>query len=240
MGIADRRQREKEQRRVDILDAAERLFFSRSYEEVSMDEIAREVELNKATIYLYFKNKEALFATIVLRGIQILKESYIRCMEAPVPGIAKVALMGQAYYLFSQEHPDYLRMIQFYGTERFSRENPCTAEIGEGYGTCRLILRDAVQEGIDDGTVRSDLDPFLTSMYLMTSFMGILSMEQKWKLVIEAEGFSYEKYTCEFFRFILPAIAADEHARHLDLKDFEQWGFVLPKPKGTTKKRKTK
>jgi AcrR family transcriptional regulator len=53
MGTADRRRREKEQRKAEIVDAAERLFFSRSYEDVSMDDIAREVELNKATIYLY-------------------------------------------------------------------------------------------------------------------------------------------------------------------------------------------
>ncbi|WP_243668511.1 TetR/AcrR family transcriptional regulator [Methanoculleus chikugoensis] len=112
-----------------------------------MDDIAREVELNKATIYLYFKNKEALFATIVLRGIEILKEKYLECMEKDVPGIVKVTLMGRAYYRFSQEYPEYLRLIHFYGSERFSRENPYTAEIGKGYGTCRRMLADAVREG---------------------------------------------------------------------------------------------
>jgi len=210
MGIPDRRQREKEQRKTEIIDAAERLFFSRQYDDVSMDEIANEVELNKATLYLYFKNKEALFAAIVLRGIRILKEKYTECMEKQVPGVVKVALLGQAYYRFSQEYPDYLRLIKFYGTERFSKENPCTAEIGKGYGTCRMILRDAVQEGIDDGTIRPDLDPWLVSMYLMISFMGILSMEDKWKRVIEAEGFSYEQFSGEFFRFITPALSTRE------------------------------
>lgn len=211
MGIAERRQREKKQRKTEIADAAERLFFSRGYEDVSMDDIAREVELNKATIYLYFKNKEALFATIVLRGIEILKEKYLECMEKDVPGIVKVTLMGRAYYRFSQEYPEYLRLIHFYGSERFSRENPYTAEIGKGYGTCRRMLADAVREGgIDDGTIRGgDLDPFLTSMYLMTSFMGILSMEHRWKLAIEAEGgFSYDRFADEFFRFIMPAISS--------------------------------
>jgi TetR/AcrR family transcriptional regulator len=225
MGIADRRQREKEQRKTEILDAAERLFFSRSFEEVSMDDIAREVELNKATLYLYVKNKETLFATIVLKGIRILKEKYTECMEKQVPGIIKVTLMGQAYYQFSQEFPDYLRMIHFYGSERFSKENPCTAEIGEGYGTCRMILRDAIQEGIDDGTIRADIDPFLTSMYLMISFMHILSMEDKWKLVVEAEGFNFEKFTNEFFRFIIPAISSCEKSQIMDNKNFEQFGF---------------
>ncbi|MFH0967517.1 MAG: TetR/AcrR family transcriptional regulator [Methanobacteriota archaeon] len=221
MGITERKQREKEQRKTDILDAAERLFFSRRYEDVSMENIAHDVELNKATLYLYFKNKEALFAAIVLRGVQILQKKYLECMERQVSGIVKIGLMGQAYYLFSQEYPDYQRVIQFYGSERFSKENPCTAEIGKGYGTCRMILRDAVQEGIDDGTIRADIDPFLISMFLMISFMGILSMEDKWKRVIETEGFSYEQYTREFFRFITPAISSGEKTQTMDLKDFE-------------------
>ncbi|MDD1689103.1 MAG: TetR/AcrR family transcriptional regulator [Methanoregula sp.] len=237
MGISDRRQREKEQRRTEILDAAERLFFSKNYEEVSMDEIARGVELNKATIYLYFGSKEALYAAIVLRGIAILKEKYMECMETKAPGIVKVALLGQAYYRFAQEYPDYLRMIHFYGSERFSKENPCTAEIGKGYGVCRLFLRDAVREGIEDGTIRANLDPFLTSMYLMISFMGILSMEDKWKMVIAAEGFSYEQYTIEFFRFILPAIASGK-SRDMDAGDFASYGFFLAEPPAPGKKKK--
>lgn len=206
MGITERKKREKEQRKKEILDTAERLFFSRAYDDVSMDGIAHEVELNKATLYLYFANKEALYAAIVLRGVQILEKKYIECMETELPGVVKIALMGEAYYRFSLEHPDYLRLIHFYGSERFSKKNPYTAEIGKGYGTCRMILQDAVREGIDDGTIRSDLDPFLTSMYLMIFFMGTLSLEDKWKRVIAAEGFSYEQFSKEFFRFILPAI----------------------------------
>ena len=215
MGISERKIREKEQRRKEILDTAERLFFSHGYEHVSMDGIANNVELNKATLYLYFENKEALFAAIVLRGIGILEKKYIECMEKQVPGIIKVTQMGEAYYRFSQEQPDYLRLIHFYGSERFSKENPYTTEIGKGYGTCRRILEEAVREGIDDGTIRGDIDPFLISMYLMISFMGILSMEEKWKRVIETEGFSYEQYSREFFRFITPAISTGKGVQHL-------------------------
>ncbi len=43
-------------------------------------------------------------------------------------------------------------------------------------------------------------------MYLMISFTGTLSLEDKWKKVIAAEGFSNEKFTKEYFRFIMPAI----------------------------------
>lgn len=227
MGTTERRQREKEQRRTAILDAAERLFFAKNYEEVSMEEIASAVELNKATVYLYFANKEALFATIVVRGIRIMEEKFRACMATEAPGIVRVALMGQAYYRFAEEYPDYLRLIRFYGTERFSQENPYTAEIGKGYGSCRRILQDAIREGIGDGTIRGDLDPFLGSMYLMIAFMGNLSLENKWKLVIQAEGFSSGQFAERFFRFILPAIAPAGREPAPDIRTFAAYGFAI-------------
>ena len=45
MSITDRREREKKQRQHDIINAAEKLFFSKGYDEVSMKDIALEVEL---------------------------------------------------------------------------------------------------------------------------------------------------------------------------------------------------
>jgi AcrR family transcriptional regulator len=226
MGIAERRQREKEQRKKEIIDAAERLFFSRAYDDVLMDDIADEVELNKATLYLYFNSKEALYAAIVLRGVRILHKKYQECMETKVPGVVKVALMGDAYHRFSEEYPDYLRMIHFFGSERFSKENPYTAEIGEGIGMCRKILQDAVREGIDDKTIRSDIDPFLVSMYLMISFMGTLSIEDKWKHVIAAEGFSIEQFSKEYFRFIIPAITNGASRKYPDLMEGEGFEYT--------------
>ena len=56
MVTARRKEREKEQRRNEIVDAAEKLFFEKGYEGVSMDDVARDAELAKGTLYLYFKN----------------------------------------------------------------------------------------------------------------------------------------------------------------------------------------
>ena len=74
-------------------------------------------------------------------------------------------------------------------------------------------------------------------MYLMISFMGILSLENRWKLVIEAEGFSYGQFTSEFFRFILPAISPGEKSHPMDIRDFESSGFSLAGPEVPDPKR---
>lgn len=66
MSTTARREREKQQRRESIVDAAEKLFFSKGYDDVSLDDIAQEAELNRATIYLYFENKEDLCFAVIL------------------------------------------------------------------------------------------------------------------------------------------------------------------------------
>jgi AcrR family transcriptional regulator len=73
LSIKEIKEQEKERRRSYILDTAEKLFFSKGYDNVSMDDIANEVELSKATLYLYFKDKESLYFGVVNRGIKILR-----------------------------------------------------------------------------------------------------------------------------------------------------------------------
>jgi TetR/AcrR family transcriptional regulator len=207
MGISERKKREKEQRKKEILDAAETLFFSREYDDVSMDGIATIVELNKATIYLYFKNKEALFSAIVLRGIRILNNMYRESMETQVPGVAKVALLQETYYRFTCQYPDYQRLIRYYGVERFNEENPSFAGIQEEFSMSRGFFQEAVLEGIDDGTIRNDINPFLFTIYLMVTLMSVLSLTRPWLNVLDQEGVSQEIFVKQFARFISPAVS---------------------------------
>jgi TetR/AcrR family transcriptional regulator len=119
MSTADRRMREKEQRKQSIIDAAEKLFFSKGYESVSLDEIAREVDLGRSTIYLYFENKEELFFAIVLRGTVILYSLIKYQTEKAKTGVEKLAAFRKAYYEFARTYPDYLRSYNYFMSGRF-------------------------------------------------------------------------------------------------------------------------
>ncbi|HVP94607.1 MAG TPA: TetR/AcrR family transcriptional regulator [Methanoregulaceae archaeon] len=244
MGITERKKREKEQRKKEIIDAAETLFFSREYDDVSMDEIATIAELNKATIYLYFKNKEALFSTIVLRGIRILNEMYRECREIKVPGVTKIALLEETYYRFTRQHPDYQRLIRYYGVERFSKENPGFDEIQKEFSMSRDFWQDAVREGIDDGTIRNDLNPFLLTTYLMITLMGVLSVTRPWLYVLEREGVSHETFVKEFTRFISPAVSTgvrpDTVSAIMGERPYESLFFPTDPVNGELSKKKSK
>lgn len=70
MGIQERKKREKENRRQQILAASKQLFADRGFHQTTMEEIANAAELSPGTIYLYFKSKDELFAELSLGVIQ--------------------------------------------------------------------------------------------------------------------------------------------------------------------------
>ncbi len=60
-----RREREKLARRREILAAARKVFGAHGYEGATLDEVAREAEFAKGTLYSYFDSKAELFAELV-------------------------------------------------------------------------------------------------------------------------------------------------------------------------------
>ena len=72
MGIQERKERERERRRQQIIVAAKRVFSNKGFNKATMEDIATEAELSPGTLYLYFKNKEELYASLSIRILQYL------------------------------------------------------------------------------------------------------------------------------------------------------------------------
>ena len=98
MSVDDRREKEKQERRESILDAAEQVFFSKGFDKCSMDEIARTAQLSRALLYVYFKDKAAIMRGIMLRSIECLRDRFARAISEAELGLDQVAKCGQAYY----------------------------------------------------------------------------------------------------------------------------------------------
>lgn len=67
--------------RGSILAAAERLFAEKGTEKTTMDDIAREAEYSKATLYVYFQSKEEIVNAILLSGMLLLKKKIQEAVE---------------------------------------------------------------------------------------------------------------------------------------------------------------
>jgi len=97
MGISERREREKNERRKTILDCARELILSKGVQQVSMEEIAKKAELSKATVYLYFSSKEVLFNEICEEAARVFLEHLKPFLETGVTGMAAVKYFWRGY-----------------------------------------------------------------------------------------------------------------------------------------------
>ncbi len=113
MGTRERRQREADNRRQEILDAAQRLFWKNGYAGTSIPQIAKEAELAPGTIYLYFPSKEALYVELLMEGYQILHDRLAVEARRPVPPEEQAARLLDVFLNFAREFPEYYEIIFF-------------------------------------------------------------------------------------------------------------------------------
>jgi len=97
MGIAERREREKSERRRAILDCTRELVLSQGVERVNMEDIAQKAELSKATLYLYFPGKEAIFNEICEESARGFLGYLERAMLEGLAGMAAIRHMWRGY-----------------------------------------------------------------------------------------------------------------------------------------------
>lgn len=207
MSIKEIKEQEKEQRRNYILDAAEKLFFTRSYDEVSMDDIAKEVELNKATLYLYFKNKESLFFSVVLRGIKILNSMIEEGIKSCKTGVQILDMIGKVYFEFIEKYPDYNRVYLYFRSGRFDLEdNKDMDEVAKEIIKLRqdtfTITCNAINSGINEGLIRRDIDPVEVTVFLTLIVKGLTEMRPDFKKILDNRGISQYQFFVDAADFI--------------------------------------
>lgn len=194
MVTARRKEREKEQRRKEIIEAAEKLFFEKGFEGVSMDDVAREAELAKGTLYLYFKNKDALFFAVVARGISIMNTMMKEGIRKGKNGAEKLYSTGESYYGFYKQYPEYFELLSY-------SQSPCFTGKGEGAREAAMLgqeiitmMHECIVLGQADGSIRKDMDPVKTTLYLVLASEGIINRSAQLKETIGSLGISQDEF----------------------------------------------
>jgi len=158
MGIHERKEREKSRKREVILKAAEKVFFKNGFENTTMDEIAQKAEYSKGTLYLYFKNKDELYAAIMLRSIDIFIKIINQEISKAKGGREKLAAIKTAYLKFYINHPDHMKVFLFASTYIFRMQNEKNNEIMDAIVEKDKIFKGIISSIIDaarrDGTVK--------------------------------------------------------------------------------------
>jgi len=107
MGIKERRERQQEDLRKKILDAASELFANDGYESVSMRKIADKIEYSPTTIYLYFKDKNELLNQLCEETFAGLVKDLQKIENKADDPLTSLRKAMKAYIDFGLKYPNH-------------------------------------------------------------------------------------------------------------------------------------
>ncbi|MBT8371370.1 MAG: TetR/AcrR family transcriptional regulator [Deltaproteobacteria bacterium] len=126
MGIQERKEREKERRRQQIMVAAKRVFSDKGFNRATMEDIAQEAELSPGTLYLYFKNKEELYASLSLRILQylLIRVEHVNDDKDAGPNEKLKSLMDAMYDVYEFDPLIIINMFHLQSSETLKNLSP--------------------------------------------------------------------------------------------------------------------
>ncbi len=197
MGIQERKERERERRRQQIMVAAKRVFSAKGFNKTTMEDIAKEAELSPGTLYLYFKNKDELFASLSLRMLQFLiirLESLSQKIDLTLEeklGIVKKAL----YDVYEFDPIVLINMFHLQSSETLKNLSPeLLSNIKDMSRKSLRAIADVFEQGMQQGIYKKGHPVALADIF-WALFSGIILWEES-KRIIDGDK-NYSKPTLE-------------------------------------------
>ncbi|MBL4633255.1 MAG: TetR/AcrR family transcriptional regulator [Kofleriaceae bacterium] len=193
MSISTRREKEKERRREDILQAAQQVFLRSGYQGATMDEVAQEAELSKGTLYLYFKSKFEIYVELSNRACNETLRGFVEIAAGTGTGREMVGQMLSHWVKVSSSDLKQFRIaVGFIASD--DRPADCDA-VECHHDTIANTIRQmagAVVRGQEDGSVAKGLDPVTTASQLWSAMMGTMLFYSRSSVLMEKMPFTIE------------------------------------------------
>jgi AcrR family transcriptional regulator len=174
----NRQQRELEARRGAILDAARRVIVNRGIEHTTMEEIARAADYTRRTVYSYFRNRDEVLLKILVQDLEARRHDQQLAMEEEETGLGKLLAWGRAFFDSLKRNPHSLQ-VQLYwdfrGLDPGRVSEVAFTEFEALNDNLASDLRGAFILGMDDGSLRPDLEEDLAISLYLYSLRAILN-----------------------------------------------------------------
>jgi AcrR family transcriptional regulator len=173
LGPKERREREREEVRTRILDAARELFVSEGVDSVTMRRIAERIEYSPTAIYFHFRDKEALLAELCECDFRTFAHGFAVIAQIPDP-VERLRAAGHAYVDFGLNNPSHYRLM--FMTPKNTEGNLETK--GNPEEDAYAFLQGIVRDLRAAGKLRNELtNDDLTAQVIWAGIHGVVSLE---------------------------------------------------------------
>lgn len=198
----------------NILSAASGLFQVKGLSKTTVDEIARAADCSKATIYVYFKNKDDIYYHIVLEYMSVLRDGIKDCF-------CKADDYEKAYFSlcdtlvqFEEKYPMYFECIlgNISVDPKSMEELPVLKSIYDTGEEINRIVCDFLNRGKELGFIKTDIDSLHATFVLWSSICGLISLHtSKQAYLKDALGLEREEFFQKGFSMILRMVKSEDH-----------------------------
>ena len=180
MGVAERREREKQQRRDEAIQAAMEIYDEEGYYAITMDKIAERAELSRAALYLYFKNKDEIFLSAIKAYMEyfysLLKDVYNRRKSIEETLLEE---LWECFIKFYQKDPVAFNVSMFfYQNEAIRNLSDDLRELlyraGSDAGSYQHKI---VEYGVEQG-IFIECNSRTLAEVIWSSFLGVMQVER--------------------------------------------------------------
>ena len=182
MGIAERKEREREEVKDLILNAAREIFLAEGYENTSIRKIASKIEYSPGVIYLHYKDKNELLLALHDKAFECKMKALFYSVEHIADPLERLKATGESYLRYGIDNrQDYELMFVL----------SCTMEalaVKEEFwkdGALAIgVLKENIRACIDAGYFRKDIDLDEISLLLWSHVHGLVTLHNTERLNI--------------------------------------------------------
>lgn len=173
MSIEERKQKEKLQRYNAILHAAEKILKENGLSSLNIESVAKETELAKGTLYLYFKSKEELIGALSVKSRVLLLNHFEQATKNVQNPIEKLKAIAHASFNFYKKYPFYFELIAIYEVNNKLEE---TKEIQSSINNLITFVSEITFEAKKQGLLNPNLDPVQYTFCLWGMLIGMAQL----------------------------------------------------------------
>jgi AcrR family transcriptional regulator len=186
-----------EDKRLAILRIAAQLFAQNGYEATSLDMIADQIGMHKATLYHYIKNKEEVLYFCLVKSFENLDEVVEKVRDRSEPPLQRLRYFAQS--LAHAQNSDFGRCLVVVGLRPLTTE--ASLDIRRFQRRLDTTVRDLITEGIAAGDIKPCVPALLSAM-----LFGMLNWVPQW---YQEDGkYSIDEVVETFMNMLIQGIAA--------------------------------
>lgn len=197
----------KNKNREDIIIAGRNLFLKNNFINVNIKDICNLAGVSRVTFYKHFKSIDELIFEVQIDILNNMTDFIISRDDVQASGIERLKRVLNAWIEFAKEHKEQMKFIVLFDLYYDNNEKVnCMYEKFISEENDKDFLHSIINKGIEDKSLRTDLDATKTEYYIYQTITGVVERMSYTRLPVKYGGISFKEIAESVVEMILNSV----------------------------------